>query len=210
MSNKLRAFFSGFGWFPVGRCTKGDAEDERSEEPENWEHCEELVSYCIKSAEMMRLTKPVLEHVHGKGGCFLWSGFLVPPRVGGELFTVMVRRRGSIVPRFAGATNVAGSRGGVRNSKEVIERINFTLLEGLMRDVGGGLWRWSGKVDRHTSAGDNGGRSCLTSSSGRDKIPRAGDSAGGGGRSLSRDGGGNESDGRHFADLERGVEERRT
>ena len=70
--------------------------------------------------------------------------------------------------------------------------------------------RWgSGKLDGHTSARDGGGRSCLRSSSGRDKIPRTGDSAGGGGGSLGRDGGGDESDGRHFVDLKRRAEERR-
>ena len=78
-----------------------------------------------------------------------------------------------------------------------------------MRDVGGKLWRWGGKVSGHTSAGDGGGRSCLRSSSGRDKIPRTGNSAGGGGGSLGRDGGGDESDGRHFVDLKRRAEERR-
>ena len=158
---------------------------------------------------MMRLTKPVLEHVHGKGGWFFWSGFLIPPRVGGEVFTVVVGRRGGIMPRSASASNAAGSRGGVRNSKEVAERIDFTLLEGLMRDVGGNLWWRSGKLDGHTGAGDDGGRSCLGSSSGRDKIPRTGDSAGGAGGSLSRDGGGDDSDGRHFPDLKRRAEEER-
>lgn len=78
-----------------------------------------------------------------------------------------------------------------------------------MRDMGGSLWRRGGKLNGHTSAGDDGGRYCLRSSSGRDKIPRTGDSAGGARGSLSRDGGGNKSGGRHFVDLKRRAEERR-
>lgn len=151
---------------------------------------------------MSRLTESVLEHVHGEGGWLLRSGFLVPSRVSGELFTVVVGGRDDIVPRFAGTSNTAGSRGGVRNSKEVIEWIDLTLFEGLVRGVGGSLWWRNGKLDGHTSAGDDGGRSCLRSSSGRDKIPRAGDGAGAAREGLSGDGGG-DSDGRHFVDLKR-------
>jgi hypothetical protein len=147
----------------------------------------------------MRLTKPVFEHVHGKGGWLFWPSFLVPRRVSGKLFIRMIGGKGGIVPRFAGACNAAGLRGGVRHSEEVIEWIDFAL-ERLVRGVGGSLWWRSGKLDGHTSAGDGGGRSCLRSSSGGDKIPGAGNSAGGG---LSGDGGGDESDGRHFVDLKR-------
>ena len=154
-------------------------------------------------SEIGRLTKPVLEHVHGKGGRFLWSGFLIPPRVGGEFFAVVVGRKGSIVPRFMSAANAAGSRGGVRNSEEVIERIGFALLEGLVRRVGRSLWWRGGKLDRYTRAGDDGGRSCLRNGGGGDKIPRTGDGSGVAGRGLSRDGGGDNSDGRHCVELER-------
>jgi hypothetical protein len=112
------------------------------------------------------------------------------------------------VPRFVGASDAAGSRGRVRNSEEVIKRIDFTLLEGLVRGMGGSLWRWGGKFDGHTSTGDDGGRSCLRSSGGWNEIPRAGDGAGGRGGGLSRDGGGDESDSRHFVDLKRRVEKR--
>lgn len=38
VSDKLSAFLSGLCWFPVGRRTKGDAEDERSKDPENREN----------------------------------------------------------------------------------------------------------------------------------------------------------------------------
>jgi len=151
----------------------------------------------------VRLTKPILEHVHGKGGWLLRSTFLIPPGVSWEFFTAVVGGQGSIVPRFTGASNAAGSRGGVRNSEEVIKRIDFTQLERLARDVSRSLrWR-SGKLDGHSSAGDDGVRSCLRSGSGRDKIPRAGDGAGGAGGGLSGDSGGDELDGRHFVDLER-------
>jgi hypothetical protein len=105
------------------------------------------------------------------------------------------------VPRFAGASNAAGW-GGVRDSEEVIERVDFDQLERLVRSVGGNLWRGDGELYGHKSAGDYGGRSCLGDSSGRDKIPRAGDSAGARG-SLRRDSGGDDLDGRHFAEWSR-------
>jgi len=143
------------------------------------------------------LTKPILEHVHGKSGWLPRSTFVVPSRVSWEFFTIMVGGQGSIVPRFAGASDAAGPRGGVRNCEEVIKRIDFTLLERLVRGVGGSLrWR-SGKLDRHASARDDGGRSCLRSGGGRDKIPRAGDGTGGAGGGLSGDSGGDDSDVRH-------------
>ena len=164
---------------------------------------EDHISRCRRSPNTMRLTKPVLEHVHGEGGWLFGSSFLVPPRVSGEFFAVMVGGKSSIVPRFMGASNAAGSRGRVQNSEEVIKRIDFTLLEGLVRGMGGSLRWWGGKLDGHTSAGDDSRRSCLRSSGGRDKIPRTGDSAGGVRRGLGRDGGGGESDGRHFEDSER-------
>ena len=110
--------------------------------------------------------------------------------------------RNDIVPRFAGACDAAGPRGGVRNSEEVVEWIDFTLLEGLVRGVGGKLrWR-NGKLDGHASAGDDGRRSCLRSRGGGDEIPGTGNGASGVLGSLSRDGGGDDSDGsRHFVDL---------
>ena len=61
----------------------------------------------------MRLTKPILEHVHGKGGWLLLSGFLIPPRVSRKVFAVVVRRRNDIVPRFAGSCDTTGLRRGV-------------------------------------------------------------------------------------------------
>jgi len=79
VSNKLSTLFSSFRGFPVGRRTKGNTENDGSEDPENWEQ------------------KPILEHVHGKGGRFLWPGFLVPPGVSREIFPV-VRGRGDITP----------------------------------------------------------------------------------------------------------------
>lgn len=90
----------------------------------------------------------------------------------------------------------------MRNSEEVIKRIDFTLLEGLVRCMGRSLWRWDGKLDGHTSAGDDGRRSCLRSRVGRDEIPGTGDNAGGGG-GLRRDGGGDVLDGRHIVDSKR-------
>ena len=39
VSNKLSALFSSFGGLPIGGRTKGDAEDDRSKDPENGEHC---------------------------------------------------------------------------------------------------------------------------------------------------------------------------
>jgi hypothetical protein len=39
VSNELSALFSGFGGLPFGRCTEGNAEDERSKDPEDREHC---------------------------------------------------------------------------------------------------------------------------------------------------------------------------
>ena len=154
----------------------------------------------------LRLTKPVLEHVHGEGRRLLWSGFLVPSRVSGEVFAVVVGRRGDIVPRLASTSNTAGLRlrGGVRNSEKVTKRIDLSLLKGLVRSVGGSLgWR-GGKLDGHASAGDDGGRrSCLRNGGGRDKIPGACDGAGVAGGSLSGDGGGDDSDGRHFGDVKR-------
>ena len=101
--------------------------------------------------------------------------------------------------RFVGASN-AGGWGGVRNSEEVIKRIDFALLKRLVRSVCGSLWWRGGKVDGHKSARDYGRRSCLRDSSGRDKIPGAGNSAGVGG-GLRGDGGGDDLSGRHFADL---------
>ena len=201
VSDQFSSLFNSFCGLPLGRCTKGNTEDDGPKDPENGEHCQRARESRSggSACEMMRLTKAVLEHVHGKGGWFFWSGFLVPGRVSGELFTVVVGGRGSIVPRFASASNTAGSSGG--NSEEVIKRIDFILLEGLVRGMGGSLWRWSGKLDGHTSAGDDGGRSCLGSSGGRDKIPGTGDSAGGTGGGLSEDGGGDESDGRHFVEF---------
>jgi hypothetical protein len=90
----------------------------------------------------------------------------------------------------------------VRNSEEVIKRIDFDLLKGLVGGVGRSL-RWLGrKFDGHTSAGDDGRRSCLRNSSGRDEIPGAGDSVGAGG-GLGGDGGGDDLNGRHFAGLKR-------
>ena len=116
---------------------------------------------------------------------------------------MVVGGKGSIVPRFASTSNAAGSRGGVRNSKEVVERIDFALLERLVGGVGRCLWWRSGNFDGHTSARDDGGRSCLRSSSGGDEIPRTSDSASGAGGGFSGGGGGDESDGRHFVDLKR-------
>lgn len=108
------------------------------------------------------------------------------------------------MPRFSGASNAAGSRGGVRNSEEVIKRIDLTLLERLVGSVGGCLWQWIGKLDGHTSARDDGGRPCLRTSGGsRDEIPGTGDGAGGAGGGLSGDNGGDESNSRHFVDLEK-------
>ena len=150
----------------------------------------------------LRLTKPVLEHVHGEGGGLLWPGFLIPPGISREIFSV-VRRRGDIVPRFVGST-AGGPRGGVRDAKKVIERIDFILVEGLVGSVGGNLWRWDWEVDGDTGAGDNGGRSCLRNTSGWDSVPGAGNGAGGR-RCLGGDGGGDDSDGRHFVDLKSWV-----
>lgn len=114
---------------------------------------------------------------------------------------MLVGGRNNIVPRFAGACDATGPRGGVQNSEEVIERIDFTLLERLMGGVGGNLWWRSGELDGHTSPGDDSGRSRLGSGSGRDEIPGAGNGAGGLG-GLRGDGGGDELDGgRHFVDL---------
>lgn len=160
--------------------------------------------------EIGRLTKPVLEHVHGKRRRFLWSGFLIPPRIGGEVFVVVVGGKGGIVPRFTSPSNRAGSSRGARNSEEVIERIGFTLLEGLVRGMGRSLWRRGGKLHAHTRARDDGGGSCLRDGGGGDKIPRTCDGAGIAGRDLSRDGGGDDSGGRHFVDFERKVNGRRT
>ena len=162
---------------------------------------EKHVSYRNRSEERNGHTKAILEHVHGEGRWFFWPGFLVPCRVSGKLFTVMVGGRNNVVPRFAGACDAAGPRGGVRNPKEVVKWIDFTL-ERLVGGVGRSV-RWgSGKLEGHTSARDGGGRSCLRSSGGRDEIPGTGDGAGGGRGGLSRDGGGDDSDsGRHFVDL---------
>ena len=114
---------------------------------------------------------------------------------------MMVGWRNNVVPRFTGAWEAAGARGGVRDSKEVVEWIDFTLVEGLVRGVGGKLWWRSGKLDGYTSAGDNGGRSCLRSGCGGNKIPGTGDDAGVVAGGLSGDGGGDELDGgRHFVD----------
>jgi hypothetical protein len=146
---------------------------------------------------MARLTKPVLEHVHGEGGWFLRPGFLVPSRISGEVFTLVVRRRGDIVPRLTGATKTAGSRGGVRNSEEIVKWVDWAL-EGLVRGVGGSLWWRSGNLNGHASTGDDGGRSCLRSGGGGDKIPRTGNGAGGAGGGLSGDGGGDDLGGGHF------------
>ena len=114
---------------------------------------------------------------------------------------MVVGGRNNVVPRFTGARDAAGPRGRVRNSEEVVEWIDFTL-ERLVGGVGRNMWWRSGKLDGHTSAGDNGGRSCLRSGGGGDEIPGTGDGAGGVGGDLSRDGGGDDSDsGRHFVDL---------
>ena len=154
-----------------------------------------------RSEEVIGHTKAILEHVHGKGGWLLWPGFLVPCRVSGELFTMMVWGRDDVVPRFAGTCDTAGPRGRVRNSEEVVEWIDLAL-ERLVRGVGRSLWWRRGKLDGHMSAGDDGGRSCLRSSSGGDEIPGTGDGAGSIGGGLSGDGGGDDSDsGRHFVDL---------
>lgn len=91
----------------------------------------------------------------------------------------------------------------MRNSEEVIKRVDLTLFEGLVGGMGGSLWWRDGKLDGHTSAGDGGRRSCLGNGGGRDKIPGTGNGAGGGWGSLSGDGGGDDSDGRHFVGLER-------
>ena len=157
---------------------------------------------------MARLTKPVLEHVHCEGGWFLRPGFLVPSRISREVFTLVVRRRGDIVPRLPGATKTAGPRGGVRNSEEVVKWVD-RALKGLVRSVGGSLrWR-NGNLDGHASAGDDGRRSCLRSGGGRDKIPRTSNGAGSAGGGLGGDGGGDDVDGRHFVVLKRRVDERR-
>ena len=72
VSNKLSALFSGFGRLPVCRRTKRDAEDERSYDPKYREHCSRArESLWRRMLKWLRLTKPVLEHVHGKGGWFL-------------------------------------------------------------------------------------------------------------------------------------------
>jgi len=39
VSNKLGALFRGFAWFPIGRRTEGNTEDNRSKDPENGEYC---------------------------------------------------------------------------------------------------------------------------------------------------------------------------
>lgn len=115
----------------------------------------------------------------------------------------MVGGRAGVVPRFVSASNSAGFGGGVRSSEEAGEWIDLTLLEGLVGRVGGSLWRRVGKLCGHAGAGDESGRSCLRDNGGGDNIPGARNGAGGVGGSLSGDGGGDESDGRHFADLER-------
>lgn len=39
VSDKFSALFSGFSGFPICRRTKGNAENHRSNDPKNWEHC---------------------------------------------------------------------------------------------------------------------------------------------------------------------------
>lgn len=165
---------------------------------------EELVNHNGGDDEVTRLTKPILEQVHGEGGRFLRPSFLIPPRVSREIFAA-VGRREDIMPRLMSAPNAEGTGGRVRDSEEVIKGIHFTLLKGFGRGVGGGLWRRDGKLDGHMSAGDDTRRSCARDDNGRNKVPGAGDSPGGG-RGL-RDSGGDDSDRRHFSGL-KGWEDR--
>lgn len=97
------------------------------------------------------------------------------------------------MPRFVGASNTAG----VRNSEEVIKGVGFAPLNGLVRSVGGSLWRRGGKLNGHTSARDDVGRPCVRNGSGRVDIPGASDSASVRG-GLRGDSGGEDSDGSHF------------
>lgn len=78
-----------------------------------------------------------------------------------------------------------------------------------MRGMGRSLWRWGGKLHRHTRARDDGGGSCLRNGGGGDKIPTTYDGPGIAGRDLGRDGGGDDSGGRHFVGFGKKADGRR-